>query len=154
MRRSKYLKQKQIGFTLIELMFVIVIVAILATISIPTYQDFSSKTQIHIAYQDLSRLKAPTSLKLLNNETISSATSLGWITGSSPLLSNDPIVSIDSSTASISLEVTLDGKVFPVAKGVKIRLVRSPHGHWSCTIKKSTNNAWKDSFAPKTCQII
>ena len=146
--------KKQLGFTLLELIFVVTIIAILAAISIPLYQNLMSKTQVHTAYHAIATLKIPASLKIIRSEDISDASDLGWIAGKSYLFSNDPIVKIDSISGAISLEATLDGKVNPVAKGVMVILSRDVSGHWKCTVKRSDNASWKDSFAPKTCDVI
>ena len=136
MKFSSHSKSKKTGFTLLELMFVIVIIAILATLSLPIYQDYSSKTQIHVAYQSISTLKNPINLRLLQSHSIVDAVDLGWLSGNSSLFLNDPTITIDSDTGVVSLAVVLDGKANPVAKGVKITLLRDNHGNWRCTLKK------------------
>jgi len=45
------------GFTLIELMIVVVIVAILAAIALPSYQDYVRRAQIQEAFGNLSNLR-------------------------------------------------------------------------------------------------
>ena len=45
--------QAQKGFTLIELMIVVAIIAILAAIAIPAYQDYMARSQVGAAYSDI-----------------------------------------------------------------------------------------------------
>lgn len=49
-------KQKNSGFTLIELMITIVIIAILAAIALPSYQKYIKRTNIKAAQTDLVSL--------------------------------------------------------------------------------------------------
>ncbi|MEO9348778.1 type IV pilin protein [Acinetobacter radioresistens] len=49
-------KQKNSGFTLIELMITIVIIAILAAIALPSYQNYIKRTNIKAAQTDLVSL--------------------------------------------------------------------------------------------------
>ncbi|MEA9750986.1 pilin [Xanthomonas campestris pv. raphani] len=51
--------KKQQGFTLIELMIVIAIIAILAAIAIPQYNDYTARAQLAEAFTLASGLKTP-----------------------------------------------------------------------------------------------
>lgn len=148
------MKHLQHGFTLLEIMVVVSIIGLLAAFALPAYQDYSSKTQISIAYQEISSLKMPADLLLISNNGTSQATDLGWIAGSSPLMSQDPSVSIDTTTGNAYIETTLDGRVNSAALNVKVRVFRDTTGRWDCTIKRSGSGGWKDEFAPKACTVI
>ncbi|MET3929075.1 pilin [Lysobacter soli] len=68
--------KKQQGFTLIELMIVVAIIAILAAIALPAYQDYTTRAKISEALV----MAAPA--KLAVAETSSSLGSLGLVTAS------------------------------------------------------------------------
>jgi type IV pilus assembly protein PilA len=51
--------KKQQGFTLIELMIVVAIIAILAAIAIPQYNDYTARAQLSEAFTLASGLKTP-----------------------------------------------------------------------------------------------
>ena len=50
---------RQSGFTLIELMIVVAIIGILASIAIPAYQDYTIRAQVTEAFSLASELKGP-----------------------------------------------------------------------------------------------
>ena len=49
---------KQLGFTLIELMFVVAIIGILAAIAIPAYQDYVTRSKLTEAFVMVSEIKS------------------------------------------------------------------------------------------------
>lgn len=49
---------KQLGFTLIELMFVVAIIGILAAIAIPAYQDYVTRSKLTEAFVIVSEAKS------------------------------------------------------------------------------------------------
>ncbi|MEE9103037.1 pilin [Pseudomonas nitroreducens] len=58
------MKKVQNGFTLIELMIVVAIIGILASVSLPLYSDYSSRSRAAAAKSELSGVKTAVSLCL------------------------------------------------------------------------------------------
>lgn len=130
----------QQGFTLIELMIVVAIIGILASIAIPAYQDYIARAQISEAVSLLASGKTPFTDYYANNGTWPSAasdimantsgryTSLITITtgageNSGPLVLTATMkdVGVNSAIAGATVELTTnDGKVWTCQKGTAV----------------------------------
>ena len=60
--------KNQQGFTLIELMIVVAIIAILAAIAIPAYNDYTARAQLSEAFTLASGLKTPIAEAFANDQ--------------------------------------------------------------------------------------
>lgn len=67
MNLSKYTKVKQAGFTLLELLMVIAVIGILATIAVPRLQNYSNKARFTEVVNSVAPYKAAVEICLLNN---------------------------------------------------------------------------------------
>jgi type IV pilus assembly protein PilE len=71
------LKAMQKGFTLIELMVVVAIIGLLASIAIPSYQDYVIKSSLAEAYSDLANTRIRMEQFFQDNRTYAGADGAG-----------------------------------------------------------------------------
>lgn len=141
------------GFTLIELMIVIAIVGILASLSIPLYQGYVVKSQMNRVVGELGRYRVSIedsigSNRPVTNEDISYAPS-DLTTGD---LSTD--IATINPDGSGHLQVTLGGNAHPTVTGVVIQFQRTASGQWTCVIDNSANpSGWSDMYLPSGCTL-
>jgi type IV pilus assembly protein PilE len=95
--------KRQCGFTLIEVMIVVVIVAILAAVAIPSYQDSVRKTRRADAKEALMRIAALQERFFFTNNRYGTLADLG--------LSNTAgyAAEIDSQEGFYKIQITTDG---------------------------------------------
>ncbi|MBT5228717.1 MAG: prepilin-type N-terminal cleavage/methylation domain-containing protein [Methylococcales bacterium] len=123
-------KTNQSGFTLIELMIVVAIIGILASIAIPAYQDYIAKAQFTSALSEISPYK--TKLEVLMSEdagtvytNVTDGIEAPTSTGN---CSNIALASVASGTATIACtHIGTTG-----ITGLVTTLSRTTKGEWSC----------------------
>lgn len=117
---------KQMGFTLIELMITVAIIALLAAIAIPTYQNFIMRTQLTRALGEISSLR--TAVEVCESDgNIGTSCSMDGI-NSSLYLAN-PTVGFRPSKISASFS----NQVVERLQGGTIELERGSE-QWVCTM--------------------
>lgn len=120
--------RRNTGFTLIELMIVVAIIAILAAITIPTYQDYIARTQVTAALADIRSGETGAELALQESKEASvDAAYLGLPTTSAHCSS---ITASMTNTGVGDITCTLDGHA--AVTGKDLSLNRAGSGGWSC----------------------
>jgi len=133
------MNKTQQGFTLIELMIVVAIIAILAAIAIPQYQNYVARSAVTRAVGETASLKTPIEDCLAQGNAITA-------TACPNSQMTSQFGTITTSATSISL--TLGGDAPSNAKDIVVTWTRAEDGAWSCAA--TGPNAAK--YAPKSCQ--
>ena len=139
------MKSVQKGFTLIELMIVVAIIAILAAIAIPQYQNYVIRSQVTRAMGEAGDMKVAVE-DCLNNGYSTFSTSNSCVdTSSSSSLVGHPVWNGSATAATITATFTSGGNANTAIQGSNVKWSRTSSGTWSC----STNVATK--YAPAGC---
>lgn len=78
-QREKTVKRKNQGFTLIELMIVVAIVGVSATIALPAYNDYVTRARITEALSTLSDMRVKLEQYFQDNRTYAGACAAGTL---------------------------------------------------------------------------
>lgn len=116
----------QHGFTLIELMIVVAIIAILAAIAIPAYQNYVARSQATAALADIVGGRSPFEAELLAEGIVSTDPSRVGLRASTARCS---LIELDSSATGF-IRCTLRGN--PLIQGRQLTLRRDAAGNWAC----------------------
>lgn len=148
------MKNTQKGFTLIELMIVVAIVAILAAIAIPAYQNYLIRTQVTEGSSLADAGKTGVAEYYSNNGFLPpSNASAGVATNTS--ISGSYVNKVDVGTpARGKIQATFSGAKANIAISTKI-LVFSPITHtgsvsWTCGSSTGTNVPTQ--YLPASCR--
>lgn len=142
------MKNVQKGFTLIELMIVVAIIAILAAIALPAYQDYVAKSQVAAALGEITPGKVTAETRLAEG---AAATTVATDLGLQATTDRCSAIAVDVATSGLStITCTLKGNAQVLAK--KVSWTRTADdattgvaGTWTC----KTDVASK--LRPQTC---
>ncbi|PPU27733.1 pilin [Xanthomonas arboricola] len=144
-------KKGIIGFTLIELMIVVAIIAVLASIAIPQYQIYVARSQVAASLAEVSPGK--TRYEILVNDSeggaLTSASVIGLTVTSTSRCSTINVLAPDANGSQVhAIDCTIRGN--PRVNGFKITWARSADGIWSCSTDLPT--ADKERFSSVACR--
>ncbi|KRG65289.1 fimbrial protein [Stenotrophomonas terrae] len=141
--------KKQQGFTLIELMIVVAIIAILAAIALPAYQNYVAKSQITAGLADI-RGGVTAFEEAIQAGTQTGAPADPAAIGLSASTARCAIAATGNYDDAQGQAITCTVKGNPSVVGAEVALTRTTSGAWECSV---TDGAvvLKDSFIPAGC---
>lgn len=138
----------QKGFTLIELMIVVAIIAILAAIALPAYQNYVARAQVTAGLADIRG--GVTAVEEAINRGVTPA---DWVVAAGLQATTARCSAIDVTgdvaTGAANLTCVLVGN--PRVAGATVNLIRdAATGAYNCTIT-TTPAQWDPQFLPTGC---
>ncbi len=120
------MRHRQAGFTLIELMIVVAIIGILASVAVPMYMQFVAKSKWKSAYSELSTGRI--SIDVMRNQ--GDTPTLAQINVATATVHCNNSLSFDGQGVA-TYECVINGGPAVMANGV-ITLTRDIEGAWNC----------------------
>lgn len=147
-------KQIQKGFTLIELMIVVAIIAILAAIAIPQYQNYVARSQASRGMAELGAMKTAIEACVVDGRTAAVGTGandcdLGWTHSTLfGAIDHDAQTGVKITVADTGVSAvvgTFGGNASTALKGSTMQWDRTADGVWTCSTKI------EEKFRPSGC---
>ena len=146
------MKSMQKGFTLIELMIVVAIIAILAAIAIPAYQDYLVRSQVSEASTLADGSKTAISEFYSNTGTFPSTNKSAGLAAATDIRGKY-VTSVDAGTNPGIIKVTFGNAANKAINGKFFGLSAITHAgsiEWSC--KNTTYTTVDPKYLPTSCR--
>jgi type IV pilus assembly protein PilA len=127
------MKNIQKGFTLIELMIVVAIIAILAAIALPAYQDYIARSQVTTGLADIRGGVTAFEERIQRGTPTTTITTadIGLQATTPRCATTVPSGSV-TATSGQQVQCVLKGN--PKVAGKIVKLTRTSSGAWDCTV--------------------
>ncbi len=143
------LKKSQKGFTLIELMIVVAVIGVLASIAIPQYQTYVAKSEVASALATMTGVKTNVEAHAVENGAFPAAKTETDL-GVPAAIKSGAIVFVPGSNGAGKIQYTFNAKVSQSIANKVFELNRSDAGAWTCTATAKTPVEAK--YLPKNCK--
>ena len=140
------MKKNMQGFTLIELMIVVAIIAILAAIALPAYQDYTIRARVSEAAVLASGAKATVGENIANNGGVIAAGACNGVDVTATNALNVSAFNCDNATGAISVSTN--------ARAGSVTLVYTPTAGTGSvgTVWRCTSTAGAQKHLPAECR--
>lgn len=130
--------RSQQGFTLIELMIVVLIVGILAMFAVPQYQKYVARTQVSRVVMETSQLRTIVEMCALQGIDENECKTNNTL--KSDLIKNDSL-----SIKAAAITATFSSNTAPDVQNRTVTWTRDTNGSWTCSTTVGQD------LAPKSC---
>ncbi|CAK3038181.1 MULTISPECIES: pilin [Vibrio] len=132
---NKNKRTNQKGFTLIELMIVVAVIGVLASIAIPQYQNYIKKSEAAAGLATLKSLTTNIDTFVADTGGFPSDTDLPTIGAAADMNKLGTIALADSGASGATATFTFDGTASALGSTEKVTLAKdATTGLWSCSV--------------------
>ena len=138
------------GFTLIELMIVIVIIGVIAAIALPAYANYVARAQVNRTFIEISAYRTAVEISLANGDSAALGVNAKEEVGFQDSSINSVTFGSFADAANSTIVATLGGTASASIHGSTVTLSRDLSGNWTCVVV-GAGGGWSDKFKPKSC---